>query len=123
MIRSIQTALKGPAQALAQHRQLTKGYTGIASGLAALESVYQPPVDDTVAPIFLLSAGWRSGSTLLQRLVMSDKRVLIWGEPYDECGPIQAMAGTLKAFRPDWPPAEYYYDGTPPGQLTGSWVA
>ncbi|MDP3123289.1 MAG: sulfotransferase, partial [Thiobacillus sp.] len=123
MIRSIQTALKGPAQALAQHRQLTKGYTGIASGLAALESVYQPPADDTVAPIFLLSAGWRSGSTLLQRLVMSDKRVLIWGEPYDECGPIQAMAGTLKAFRPDWPPAEYYYDGTPPGQLTGSWVA
>ncbi|MDP3585364.1 MAG: sulfotransferase [Thiobacillus sp.] len=123
MIRSIQTALKGPAQALAQHRHLTKGYTGIASGLAALERVYKPPTDDTVAPIFLLSAGWRSGSTLLQRLVMSDKRVLIWGEPYDECGPIQAMAGTLKAFRPDWPPADYYYDGTPPEQLTGSWVA
>jgi hypothetical protein len=123
MIRIIQTALKGPAQARAQHRQLTQGYTGIAGGLATLEASYSAPEDDTVAPIFLLSAGWRSGSTLLQRLVMSDKRVLIWGEPYDECGPIQAMADTLKAFRPDWPPAEYYYDGTPPGQLTGSWVA
>ncbi|MBU1225205.1 MAG: sulfotransferase [Gammaproteobacteria bacterium] len=123
MIRTIQTALKGPAQARAQHRHLTKDYTGIASGLAALEASYSPPEDDTVAPIFLLSAGWRSGSTLLQRLVMSDKRVLIWGEPYDECGPIQAMADTLKAFRPGWPPADYYYDGTPPGQLTGSWVA
>lgn len=123
MIRNIQTALKGPAQARAQHRQLTRGYTGISSGLDVLEASYRAPGDDTVAPIFLLSAGWRSGSTLLQRLVMSDKRVLIWGEPYDECGPIQAMADTLKAFRPGWPPAEYYYDGTPPGQLTGSWVA
>lgn len=123
MFRMIQTALKGPAQAWAQHRQLVKGYTGIESGLAALQTVCPAPKDDPAAPIFLLSAGWRSGSTLMQRLIMSDKRVLIWGEPYDECGPIQAMAGTLKAFRPDWPPAEYYYDGTPPTQLTGSWVA
>jgi hypothetical protein len=29
--------------------------------------------DGDEAPIFLLSAGWRSGSTLLQRLLMSDK--------------------------------------------------
>ncbi len=123
MIRTLQTALKGPAQARAQHRQLIKGHTGISSGLAALQASCPAPADDTVAPIFLLSAGWRSGSTLLQRLVMSDKRVLIWGEPYDECGPIQAMAGTMKAFRPGWPPTEYYYDGTPPGQLTGNWVA
>jgi len=123
MIRTIQTALKGPAQARAQHHQLTRGHTGIGSGLAALAARCPPPEDDTVAPIFLLSAGWRSGSTLLQRLVMSDKRVLIWGEPYDECGLIQAMADTLKAFRPGWPPADYYYDGTPPGQLTGSWIA
>jgi hypothetical protein len=123
MIRTIQTALKGPAQARAQHRQLTLDYTGITSGLATLAATCSAPEGDTVAPIFLLSAGWRSGSTLLQRLVMSDKRVLIWGEPYDECGSIQVMADTLKAFRAGWPPAEYYYDGTPPGQLTGSWVA
>lgn len=123
MIRAIRTALKGPAQALAQHRQLLKGYTGIGSGLAAFEALYAAPKDDPVAPIFVLSAGWRSGSTLLQRLIMSDKRVLIWGEPYDECGSIQALAETLKAFRPGWPPGEYYYDGTPPEQLTGNWVA
>ncbi|MFP5380861.1 MAG: sulfotransferase family protein [Gammaproteobacteria bacterium] len=123
MLRTVQTALKGPAQAWAQHRQLMKDHTGIESGLEALQAVCPAPKDDATSPIFLLSAGWRSGSTLMQRLIMSDKRVLIWGEPYDECGPIQAMAGTLKAFRPNWPPAEYYYDGTPPAQLTGSWVA
>jgi hypothetical protein len=84
------------------------------------------PVDatnDDKAPIFLLSAGWRSGSTLLQRLIMSDPRVLIWGEPYDECGLIQAIAGSMKAFRPGWPPQEYFYDGTPPDRLTGEWIA
>lgn len=31
-------------------------------------------------PIFIFSAGGRSGSTLLQRLVTSSKEVLIWGE-------------------------------------------
>lgn len=123
MLRTIQTALLGPTQARAQHRQKTRNHTGIASGLATLETICPAPQDDPVAPIFLLSAGWRSGSTLLQRLIMSDRRVLIWGEPYDECGPIQAMADTLKAFRPGWPPAEYYYDGTPPDQLSGKWVA
>lgn len=123
MLRTIQTALLGPAQARAQHRQQTRNHTGIASGLTTLETICPAPQDDPVAPIFLLSAGWRSGSTLLQRLIMSDRRVLIWGEPYDECGPIQAMADTLKAFRPGWPPAEYYYDGTPPDQLSGKWVA
>lgn len=123
MFQMIQAALKGPAQARAQHRQLLVGHTGIESGLAALIAEHPAPKDDPSAPIFLLSAGWRSGSTLLQRLIMSDKRVLIWGEPYDECGLIQAMANTVKAFRPGWPPTEYYYDGTPPDQLSGKWVA
>ncbi|MEO0535490.1 MAG: hypothetical protein AAF215_16660 [Cyanobacteria bacterium P01_A01_bin.123] len=41
--------------------------------------------DNSVAdsPIFVFSAGWRSGSTLLQRLVMSDKSVVIWGELFN----------------------------------------
>jgi hypothetical protein len=96
----------------------------IASGV---ESLYRAsPVTeagDDEDPIFLLSAGWRSGSTLLQRLIMSDSRVLIWGEPYDECGIIQALANTTKPFRADWPPAEYYYDGRPPSDLTSEWIA
>ncbi|WP_305908373.1 sulfotransferase [Methylomarinum sp. Ch1-1] len=32
------------------------------------------------SPIFIFSAGWRSGSTLLQRLISSSGKVLIWGE-------------------------------------------
>jgi len=31
-------------------------------------------------PVFILSAGWRAGSTLLQRLLCSHPRIMIWGE-------------------------------------------
>ena len=39
---------------------------------------------DTDAPIFLLSTGWRAGSTLLQRILVTDSRLLLWGEPLGE---------------------------------------
>ena len=34
----------------------------------------------TATPIFIFSAGWRSGSTLLQRLLTASNELLIWGE-------------------------------------------
>lgn len=36
------------------------------------------------APIFVGGTGWRCGSTLLQRIIMSDPGVLIWGEPMED---------------------------------------
>jgi len=124
MLKYITTALKGTTQARAAHRRALLEQPGIISGMKELHA--QCPADsagDTEEPIFLFSAGWRSGSTMLQRLIMSDPNVFIWGEPYDECGMIQALASTTQAFRPSWPPAEYYYDGTPPNQLSGEWIA
>jgi hypothetical protein len=35
---------------------------------------------DNTRPVFLFSAGWRSGSTMLQRLIISSGQVLMWGE-------------------------------------------
>ncbi|MBK6472931.1 MAG: sulfotransferase [Betaproteobacteria bacterium] len=117
-------ALRGPAQARAAHRQALRHAPSVAAGVRQLQALCPADAtDDPEAPIFLLSAGWRSGSTMLQRLLMSDPGVLIWGEPYDECGLIQAVAEGAKAFRPGWPPREYFYDGTPPDQLTGEWIA
>jgi hypothetical protein len=40
--------------------------------------------NDNDAPIFLLSTGWRAGSTLLQRILVTDSRLLLWGEPLGE---------------------------------------
>lgn len=124
MFQILTSALIGPAQARAAHRQALKKNPGISLGMEQLQALCPSEVsDDKEEPIFLLSAGWRSGSTLLQRLIMSDSNVLMWGEPYDECGIIQALAGSMKAFRPEWPPQDYYYNGTPPGQLSGEWIA
>ena len=124
MLKDIIAALKGPTQARAAHRQALRSNPGIVTGIEVLRAAApEANDDDSASPIFLLSAGWRSGSTLLQRLIMSDRNVLIWGEPYDECGLIQHIAEASKAFRPGWPRADYFYDGTPIGQLSGNWVA
>ena len=40
--------------------------------------------DTDISPVFILSAGWGAGSTLLQRLIMSSGEVLVWGEPFDQ---------------------------------------
>ena len=58
-------------------------------------------------PVFLLSAGWRSGSTLLQRLVMSSGETLVWGEPYDRACYVQDLARSLRQFTSDYPPDHY----------------
>lgn len=124
MLQYLSSAFKGPDQALSAHRQALLKNPCIASGIEALLTACpQSNEEDEEAPIFLLSAGWRSGSTLMQRLIMSDKDVLIWGEPYDECGVIQSMAESVKAFRPGWPRTDYYYDGTAISEMSGNWIA
>ena len=50
------------------------------------------------SPIFVLSAGWRSGSTLVQRLLCSDPSMLMWGEPFGEAIPVPRMASMLEAY-------------------------
>ena len=58
-------------------------------------------------PVFILSAGWRSGSTLLQRLVSSGDGILIWGEAFDRVGLIQRLAESLAPISEKWPPRDY----------------
>jgi len=116
------SAFLGTSRARRHHASALSSNPGIVSGVTELERICRSdPAQDTARPIFLLSAGWRAGSTLLQRLIMSDPRVLLWGEPYDECGVIQSLATTVKAFRNGWPPEDYYYSGSKP--RSGDWVA
>jgi len=121
------SAFAGTPLARSEHAKALASRPSVESGVAELKRLAPHlPANDPESPIFLLSAGWRSGSTLLQRLIMSDPRALLWGEPFDECGVIQAMAGTVKAFRSGWPPADYYlshHRDAKPGELADDWIA
>lgn len=124
LARYLSNALRGNPRALQAHADAMSANPGIRSGLAALKSrqaTLSSGGDE--APIFLFSSGWRAGSTFLQRLIMSDPGVLVWGEPYDECGLVQGLAETAKAFREGWPMNEYFLDDVPLDELPESWVA
>jgi hypothetical protein len=124
MLDYISRAFRGSAEARAEHRLAIQSAPSIRSGLRELTSLQPTPNDrNDEQPIFLLSAGWRAGSTLVQRLVMSDARVLMWGEPYNACSFVQRLAATTIAFRRDWPLPNYYHNGALPKQLSEQWIA
>jgi len=55
------------------------------------------PVSDE-APIFIFSAGWRSGSTLLQRLLNTHPDVMVWGEAYENTFLFYHLAAPFAGF-------------------------
>lgn len=124
IIDYVSSALIGTPEARLAHKKSLEAGASVTSGLARIAQLgVDAPAPDRETPIFILSAGWRAGSTLLQRLVMSDSRVLLWGEPYADCGAVQSLAATNVAFRSGWPPEDCYYLGSPPEELSSKWVA
>ncbi|MGH9437861.1 MAG: sulfotransferase [Terriglobia bacterium] len=75
------------------------------------------------APVFIFSAGWRSGSTFLQRWLMTDKTLMVWGEPYRHAGLIESLARPLAAFTANWPKDEYFDHHGPDNDLSSAWIA
>ncbi len=97
---------------------------GLAKALQVLKE-YQPadlPGRDQERPIFILSAGWRSGSTFLQRLVCSDQETIVWGEPFGDFIPILRLAKSLAGFEVN---DEHLLNtiGNFEGSLADSWIA
>jgi hypothetical protein len=58
------------------------------------------PGDD---PVFLFSSTWRAGSTLVQRLLMSDGRTLVWGEPWNRTDLLPRLRESLAPIGDAWP--------------------
>ena len=110
--RSARDSLKGERLAEAMRR--------LAQGQAAAaprdEGVHCPD------PVFLLSAGWRGGSTLLQRLVASDRRVLVWGEPFGDRIPIHRLAQMLEPYAEGDAHSAFDIDHFA-GELADEWIA
>lgn len=79
--------------------------------------------NDESSPIFIFSAGWRSGSTLLQRLILSSEDILMWGEPYDKANIIESMSQSIIPFSTAWPPDDRYLGNDNTKNLSQKWVA
>lgn len=73
-------------------------------------------------PVFVLSAGWRSGSTLLQRLICSSDKTLLWGEPFGEFVPVHRLCRTIESLTEDSPHLTYTCENLEK-PLAESWIA
>jgi hypothetical protein len=104
--------------------QLRRALPGVPEAVASLgrraDADCSAPAD---TPLFILSAGWRSGSTLLQRLVNSTERYFIWGEPYHRTDLVRRLAESLIPFATGWPPPEYVHAQTGDGDRHDGWIA
>lgn len=73
-------------------------------------------------PVFLFSAGWRSGSTLLQRMIIKDGSIEMWGEPFTRSNIIQTMMSQLIPFNKEWPTENQFADFYS-GPKVDEWIA
>jgi Sulfotransferase family len=86
----------------------------------------QAETPDGERPVFIFSAGWRSGSTLLQRLLVSKREVLIWGEPYTLSDHLGRLSESLNIFSDVFPPPEFFLEFHGDGSIADiqeKWIA
>jgi hypothetical protein len=94
----------------------------IESGIAAIKRRW-PELENRSEddPIFVLSAGWRSGSTMLQRLIV--RSCFLWGEPFGHSALIDSLAGPIRCFQDRWPEAHHFYRGADAEELSRRFIA
>ena len=100
--------------------------TAIKHGLEELTKATTNPTDfsrhDDEEPIFLLATGWRTGSTLMQRILATDSSLLMWGEPHGRMGILSRMGDMLASFDRSIAPESVVLKSRP-GAISGEWIA
>jgi hypothetical protein len=99
--------------------------TASIAALSACVPAAIPAENDSEAPIFLLSTGMRTGSTLLQRILVTDPRLLLWGEPLGQMTVVSRIAEMLSdSLSPEF---LHHWQEQQPGpaspKLAESWIA
>ncbi len=72
-------------------------------GVRADRASALPATDSDDQPIFVLGATWRSGSTLLQRLLLSSGDIMMWGEPWNRSDLVPRLRESLLPLDGSWP--------------------
>ena len=94
-----------------------------------LESLANTTLDQTAparydeeAPIFLLATGWRTGSTLMQRILITDPKLLVWGEPHGDLDILNRLSEIIAGFsRPIAPDSVILTERAE--NMSGEWIA
>jgi hypothetical protein len=124
--RSEKQQIRWSARAWKRHENKAIDERDTARMIDALDRWSAPDLDVRDEPIFILSSIWRSGSTLLQRLLMSDPKLLIWGEPFGQRDPVRQMTDMYLPFTDTYPTAGHFISERATHDtfsLTESWVA
>ncbi|MDR3512931.1 MAG: sulfotransferase [Caulobacteraceae bacterium] len=87
------------------------------------QAMVEPPALDDDEPVFLASIGWRSGSTLMQRILMTDPGLLVWGEPLSHLLYLNRLVEPLFGFTEIWPEMNHWISRLPKLDLTRDWIA
>ncbi len=99
----------------------------VTRSISALQSAMpesEAAEDEADAPIFLLSTGWRSGSTLLQRILVTDPSLLLWGEPLGEMALLSRLTEMVSHFISDRNLTEWRIQPTlNSSSLSKAWIA
>jgi hypothetical protein len=122
--RQIAESLVGTRHARELHSFYKRETGTIEAGLDTIASRWPELSSPSEAdPVFILAAGWRTGSTFLQRILMSSGGTFIWGEPYRHADVVGAMARQVAAFNDKWPMTKFFLERFEAGELTGQWIA
>jgi hypothetical protein len=125
VLRSIPRALVGPRYTWglgSRNRRLSGDLPARLHD--ALNRASEAVRQDNDDPVFVLSAGWRSGSTLLQRMIMENNSdLLLWGEPFARCNIHDGLVDEFRAFTAEWPPSAYFLSAAGLKDPSDTWVA
>jgi hypothetical protein len=104
-------------------RAIVPSVEQLAESIAALHASAPDAAGDLEAPIFLLATGWRTGSTLLQRILVTDPRLLLWGEPLGEMALVSEIARMVFRHR-SYPGLEKLYidNSQSSSSMATSWI-
>ena len=95
----LEEALFGTRKARARHARYLGGPVTAEAAVSIIRKRWPGVMSsESSEPVFILSAGWRSGSTFLRRCLMASSDILIWGEPYRYAEPIRLLARQVRAF-------------------------
>jgi hypothetical protein len=124
-LRDTVRAFLGPRDAWKLSSRATRLSTDLPGRLQdALARTRPDAAPASEQPVLLLSAGWRSGSTLLQRMIMEhNDDILIWGEPFAHCNIHDNLLNQFRAFTPQWPHDAFFLSKTEPKRISDTWTA